>query len=228
MKRIFRIVKLAGWGILSFLGLVTVYLLVSVVLSCIPVNTKQVLNDRVIAIYILTNGVHTDIVVPAKNEFKNWPAAVPYSNTSSKDSNMHYLAMGWGDKGFYLETPEWSDLKFSVAFKAAFYLGNAAMHTTYYKEMREGENCRRIMISEKQYFRLIAYLEKSFLRDSNGYLQHIKADYSYGAHDAFYEATGHYGLFYTCNTWANSALKSCGAKACLWTPADKGIFYHYR
>ena len=52
-------------------------------------------------------------------------------NTKSKDSTAEYLAFGWGDKGFYLDTPEWSDLKASTAFKAAFALGNSAMHTTF-------------------------------------------------------------------------------------------------
>ncbi len=46
--------------------------------------------------------------------------------------------------------------------------------------------------------------------------------------DAFYEAKGSYSFMKTCNTWANSALKSAGQKAALWTPSDKGIFRHYQ
>lgn len=70
-------------------------------------------------IYILTNGVHTDIVMPTKSEQIYWNKKIPYKNTIATDSTYQYIAMGWGDKGFYLETPEWSDLKASVAFKAA-------------------------------------------------------------------------------------------------------------
>jgi hypothetical protein len=51
--------------------------------------------------------------------------------------------------------------------------------------------------------------------------------HSYGKHAAFYEAKGSYNLFYTCNTWANQALKAANQKAALWTVLDKGIFYHY-
>ena len=50
----------------------------------------------------------------------------------------------------------------------------------------------------------------------------------YGKNDAFYEATGRYSLFHTCNTWTNNALKIAGQKACVWTPFDTGIFYHYQ
>ncbi|MFP3836064.1 DUF2459 domain-containing protein, partial [Chryseobacterium sp. SIMBA_028] len=46
--------------------------------------------------------------------------------------------------------------------------------------------------------------------------------------DAFYDAKGTYSFFYTCNTWANNALKAAGQKAALWTPSDFGIFQHYK
>ena len=52
--------------------------------------------------------------------------------------------------------------------------------------------------------------------------------HSYGQKDAFYEAKGSYSLFYTCNTWANNALKAANQKASLWTVYDKGIFCHYK
>jgi hypothetical protein len=44
----------------------------------------------------------------------------------------------------------------------------------------------------------------------------------------FYNAKGRYSLFYTCNTWANQALKSANQKAALWTIFDFGIFQHYK
>ena len=56
----------------------------------------------------------------------------------------------------------------------------------------------------------------------------IETDAVYGNHDIFYEAKGSYNLFYTCNTWTNSALKAANQKASLWTVYDKGILYHYQ
>ena len=43
----------------------------------------------------------------------------------------------------------------------------------------------------------------------------------------FYEAKGSYSLFYTCNSWANQALKAANQKAALHTLTDTGIFRHY-
>jgi len=56
----------------------------------------------------------------------------------------------------------------------------------------------------------------------------IEKDANYGKNDVFYEARGRYHMFFTCNTWANNALKKSGLPAALWAPFDKGIFYQYR
>ena len=64
----------------------------------------------------------------------DWSQKFLYEDTVAKDSTLRYIAIGWGDKGFYLDTPTWADLKFSTAFKAAFWLGNSAIHTTFIKK----------------------------------------------------------------------------------------------
>jgi uncharacterized protein (TIGR02117 family) len=171
--------------------------------------------------------VHADLVLPIKTDLKDWSEKIKFEHIQSKDSIFHYLAFGWGDKGFYLETPEWSDLKFKTAFNAAFNLGTSAMHTTFYKQIHETENCVKIEISKEQYQKLITFIEASFQYDTNGNPIFIDAT-TYGKNDSFYEAHRTYNLFYTCNTWANQALKKAHMKAAFWTPADKGIFYHYQ
>ena len=49
------------------------------------------------------------------------------------------ISIGWGDKGFYLDTPTWAELKLSTALIAGFGLGNAALHITYYDEIAEDD-----------------------------------------------------------------------------------------
>jgi len=93
--------------------------------------------------------------------------------------------------------------------------------------MQEGADCRKIGISKKQYSQLIQYVQNTLIFDKDGNTINIKTNANYGKNDAFYEAHGHYNLINTCNNWANSGLKSCGQKACLWTPMDKGIFNLY-
>lgn len=219
-----------GKAVLVLVLLLGIYALAVWLLPYISVNRNaDSQGDEDLSIYIKTNGVHTDIVVPVKNDRMDWSQLVQYAHTDAKDSTLEYIGIGWGDKGFYLQTPEWKDLKFSVAFKAMFHLGSSAIHATFYKRMNTGEDCKEIRISNDEYDKLVTYIKNTFETDASGNSIHIESvNDGYGSTDAFYEANGRYDLFHTCNTWANSALKACDQRACLWTALDGGIFYQYK
>ncbi|MES2276623.1 MAG: TIGR02117 family protein [Bacteroidota bacterium] len=227
MKTLKKTLKTIAWTIAGFIAFVVLYLLSAYTLSHIG-TSKEPGSSPDVTIYILTNGVHTDIVAPLRNSQIDWSHEVKFQNTISKDTTAQYIAFGWGDKGFYLNTPTWAQLKFSVAFKAATGLSTSAIHATFYKSLTEGADCKKIMISNAQYVRLVTYIQNSFKTDAAGHIINIQTKANYNNNDAFYEAHRRYNLFYTCNTWANNALKAAGQKACVWTPFDKGIFYMYR
>lgn len=210
------------------LGIVIFYVICAVTIPLIGVPAEKTTESKSIEAYILTNGVHTDIVVPVKSEVFDWSKEIPFEDTKSKRTDFKYLSVGWGDKGFYLDTPEWKDLKASTAIKAAFWMSESAMHCTFYDKMKEGEDCKKIMLTKTQYQNLIQFIRDKFDRDASGKVQLIKTDAVYGDNDAFYDAKGRYSFLDTCNTWANDALKVAGQKAALWSPTDFGIFRHYK
>lgn len=212
----------------GIIGILVFYIICGLIIPMIGVAAEKTSEPKTIEAYILTNGVHTDIVVPVKNAQFDWSKEIPFENTLSKKSDYQYLSMGWGDKGFYLDTPEWADLKASTALKAAFWMSESAMHCTYYYKMTEGEDCKKIMLTPTQYQHLIDFIRAKFDRDASGKVQFIKTNAVYGNNDAFYNAKGKYSFLDTCNTWANQALKATGQKAALWTPTDFGIFRHYK
>lgn len=225
-KIVIKIVKYVGLFLLALL----MYGIVVTLLSFIPVNSydsRTLIPAQKIEIYLLTNGVHTDIVLPVKNEYFNWSKQVKFTDTKAKDSTAQFMAIGWGDKGFYLETPTWSDLKVSTALNAATGLSSSALHITFYKSLKEGIDCKKITIDSNEYKKLIVFINDSF-QLNNGNVTKIDTKAVYGNNDAFYEAKGSYSLFYTCNTWANQALKAANQKAALWTISDAGIFRHYK
>ncbi|WP_345209783.1 TIGR02117 family protein [Mucilaginibacter gynuensis] len=221
-----KTLKITGWVVLGIVSIVPIYLLSAYTLSRISVD-REAGSGNDVAVYLITNGVHTDLVLPARSRHINWTDEIKYSNTKSKDTTAAYVAFGWGDKGFYLETPTWADLKASVACRAACGYGSSAMHATFYKHVREDSTSVKIMMSNAQYSRLVSYIKGSFRTDDGQHFINIPTNANYGNSDAFYEAKGSYSIFHTCNTWTNNALKSCGQKACLWTPFDTGLFYQY-
>ncbi|WP_294238430.1 TIGR02117 family protein [uncultured Chryseobacterium sp.] len=223
-KMVLLILKTLG----ILLGIIVLYAAAGYFLPFIEISAKDDGQKKEIPIYIYTNGVHTDIVMPVKNDLQDWSMKIPYSNTKSKETDYRFVGIGWGDKGFYLDTPTWADLKFSTAFKAAFWLSESAMHCTYYKEMKEGEDCKKIMISRNQYKDLVKFVDEKFYKDAGGNYVLVPTNAVYGNNDAFYDAKGKYSFLDTCNTWANNALKAAGQKAAWWTPSDYGIFLHYK
>ena len=205
-----------------------VYAAIVTSIAFIPVNTafKSCETDCV-EVYLRSNGVHTDIVLPIKNELKDWSLQLDSKKTKAEKTNFKYVSIGWGDKGFYLDTPTWGDLTFKTAFNALFYLSSSAMHVTFFDQLTEGERCKKILISKTDYLKMVSFVESSFqINELNAYILIPKV--SYGNNDVFYEAKGRYSLFYTCNTWTNNCLKAGNMKACLWTLFDKGFFYHYK
>ena len=222
-----RLIIILGKTILVIIGLIFLYLIAAFSLSKIIIE-KEVNTSKDVTIYVLTNGVHTDIAVPVKTKFYDWSKEIKYTNAISADSTYNYLGMGWGDKEIYIDMPTWADLTASQAFRAAFGLSTTAIHATYHKNLTENDTCIKIAISSQQYTRLIKYIKKSFKTDSNGHFINIKTDANYGKTDAFYEAMGSYSLFHTCNSWTNNGLKVSGQKSVFWTPFDTGIFSIYK
>lgn len=223
LKKLLRFVLV----FLGFLvGFTFIYLAVEYTLSRKTVLPKEDVHPTKL-IFIRSNKVHTDLVLPVETSQINWAKLFPYTDTKGKDTHFEYVGIGWGDKGFYLDTPEWKDLKPTTAFVAATGLGKAALHVTYYKAVNEDELTRPIWISDAQYQSIINSIKEKIIWQNNQPIN-IKTDAQYGDDDAFYEANGKYSIFHTCNTWTNNVLKKAGLKASYWTAFDNGLMSQYQ
>ncbi len=135
-----------------------------------------------------------------------------------------WIAFGWGDRGFMIGTPTWSDLRPGTAIVALSGAGSGAMHVEYI-EAPAAYKSRRIRISAAEYERLVAYIRASFVRDIDGRVRQIDAP-GYFETDAFYEAVPTYTFWYTCNEWTRRALAAAGIRTAMWSPFDTAVFYH--
>lgn len=177
--------------------------------------------------YLKSNGVHTDIVLPLKNNIINWANLFPFENTISKSKDVNYISIGWGDKGFYLDTPTWAELKVSTALIAGLGIGTTALHITYYKDIQEDDLTIKVAISKEQYASIVSTVKKN-LQYENGKAINIKTNAQYNENDAFYEAIGSYSIFHTCNTWTNNTLKDAMLPSLKWLVFDRGILNLYK
>ena len=107
--------------------------------------------DAEVSVFLLSNGVHTDIAVPLRHEVFDWTRAVSPADTRRDSSGARYVAFGWGDRGFYVETPHWRDLKIGTALRAVSGLGDSVIHATFYAVLYEAPDSIRLDISRRQY-----------------------------------------------------------------------------
>jgi len=209
--------KIAKW-VLYVLLIPLLYLLISLVLTWITVNEKFDQHAADKSIFLTTNGVHLEIILP-----KNNIDSLLISGIHHKVSE-NYLSFGWGDENFYLHTPTWADVTFKNSFQAVFFKGETLVHITRYESIQS--DWTEIKISETALARLNAYLLETFSLNEAG-KKIMLENKGYSARDDFYKATGNYSCFKTCNSWVNTGFKKSGLKACLWTPFDFGLINKY-
>lgn len=218
-----KILKSVIFLMLAVISFVIIYLAVERILSRNVIDDQFPQEKKHIVIYLKSNGVHTDIVMPVKDENMDWSRYFPYENTISQDSTYQFIAVGWGDKGFYLNTPEWKDLTIKTAWVAMTGIGQTALHVTYYHDISEDDQTKKLTISQTQYKLLQEYIISQIELDDMQRSQSIRTDAQYGDSDSFYEAHGSYSMFFTCNTWTNVALKYSGIKCSRWAAFESGI-----
>ena len=208
----------------ALLALPLTYLLAAWLLGSVVLTPENTVEDD-ITVYLITDGVHTDLALPLANDVFDWTTIINPGDTRAASSDWGYAAFGWGDRGFYVETPHWRDLKISTALSAVSGLGDSIIHVTYYPALWESTHSIAIPMPRAQYRRLAASIRDQFALHEG---RAVVAAPAYGDNDTFYAAHGHYSLFHTCNSWTNRRLSDAGLKHVLWTPFAYSLMQAYR
>jgi uncharacterized protein (TIGR02117 family) len=226
MKYITKGVVFLLYSLEILILLLSTYLTIALIGAFFPINTDYNSENGEIEIFVSSNGVHTDLCLPVKTAFINWTEFIDPKTFRGINQSPKFISIGWGDKGFFLDTPEWSDLKLSTALNAAFLPSSTAMHVTYSsRKPIEGQSVKRCVITKEKYTELIEFIKQSFVINPDSTPQLIP-NAGYKSMDNFYEAKGSYYLFRTCNTWTNDALAIAGVRTAALALSENGILRH--
>lgn len=215
-----------GTLVLLTIVFVLFYIIAATLLKWLPSTRHPQMTEEGIEIWVVSNGAHSDICLPIRSSVIDWAKFIDTSQFKPLD--YHYISFGWGDKGFYLDTPSWAKLKPKTAFKALFKLSRTTMQVVLYNEIPEIKYVRSLRVSPEQYQNIVDYVKQSFQYTPDGQVMHI--DFAgLPAYEHlncnFYEAEGRYHFFKTCNCWVNSALKEADVRTATWAPFSKAIFH---
>jgi uncharacterized protein (TIGR02117 family) len=211
------------WLVAALVGIAATYIMAAVALGAIPVNSSFAESPEGVSIYLRTNGVHAELMLPTRAGGTDWSIDHPPAHMRSLAEPLEWVAFGWGDRGFFANTPTWADLSLGTALMALSGLGPGAMHVEYIESPRS-YMAREVKISPEQYARLVAFIRASFTRDAAGRPQRTNLP-GYFSSDAFYEANLGYKFWFTSNDWVRKALSDAGVRAPLWAPFDTALFY---
>jgi uncharacterized protein (TIGR02117 family) len=214
-KRTARWLRRLGFAFLGLCGLLLCYPLIAALCLLFPRNADFT-NQGEVLIYVLDNGVHSDLMLPAVHALQDWRSEFPLSNFPALTPRTpDWVLIGWGDAEFYLHTPSWSDLSLGTALRALSGRNPAVLHVAFHHDADfAGVEKWPLRLSREQYQALIDYIQRSSsIEPARGL-----PGFHYGANDAFFAAEGNYSLFTTCNTWTGDALASAGVRVSPWTP----------
>ena len=206
-RRVLRFVKRVVIGLFICLLLYAVVILIGL----IPVNNKFQPASDGIEIFIISNPVHADVVLPVRTDVINWRDYFPRSCFAEDTGGATHVTIGWGDRGFFIHTPTWSDLRLSIASKALLWPSSACLHVGMTKVEYLPKDARSVRISREQYKKLVEFVSSTFQLDE-GEARIQVPNTAYGPYDAFFEARGTYHCLNTCNSWVGRAMQASGIR----------------
>ncbi|WFL77251.1 DUF2459 domain-containing protein [Altererythrobacter arenosus] len=201
----------------ALVALAALFFLSAWIGSSIPRNGDWQEPADGIEIMVGTNGVHTELVLPIVTPVKDWRADFPTSDIPAAYRPYTHVAVSWGEREVFLNTPTWADLTLSTALGAATG-GDSLLHVAHYVRPAPSDDFRPLRLTEAQYARLVAEIEHAILAPAAR-----KTYPGYAEWDVFYDAPGTYHLGKTCNQWTSDTLAAAGVKTGWWTPMTGGV-----
>lgn len=209
---------------LALLAVPFAYLLAALVGSLVAVNRGWSEPDRGVAVYLASNGIHADLILPVRAQGLDWRPLIPRRDFRAAPADAKWIAFGSGEERVYLDTPRWRDIEAKTIW-SALAGGKRVMHVEYVRDPSYA--VREIRLRPEEYRRLWAAIRADFQLDAQGRPVHIDHP-GYGPRDTFYRATGKASAQRTCNSWAAGRLRLAGVKTSAWPPFVQGLTWRYR
>lgn len=210
-----------GWAVIALLLAIGLFLLAAWIGSSIPRNAdwREPAPEAPGAVEIMvgTNGVHTELVLPLVTPEKDWRPIFPATDLAVPGRNYTHVAVSWGEREVFLETPTWWDLKPMTALRVIGIGGDGLIHAAHYVRPAPSDDFRPLRLTPAQYSRLVAAIERVLPQGER--VRHG----GYGPQDVFYDAPGSYTVNNTCNQWTGNMLAAAGVRIGWWTPFAGGV-----
>jgi uncharacterized protein (TIGR02117 family) len=209
--------RATGWALLALVAAIGLFALAAWIGSSIPRNPDWQEPTEGVEIMVGSNGVHTEIVMPLITPEMDWRPVFPAADLPVPDRGFTHVAVSWGEREVFLNTPTWWDLSPATVLRIVGVGGEGLIHAAHYVRPAPSDDFRPLTLTPAQYRRLVAAIGRA-LPDGERVRHH-----GYGPDDVFYDAPGEYTASNTCNQWTSDMLAAAGVRTGWWTPFAGGV-----
>ncbi|MES1152654.1 MAG: DUF2459 domain-containing protein, partial [Dongia sp.] len=143
----------------TFIGVAILYAVAALGLGTFPVNRDFASTPGGTEVFVCSNSVHTDFVLPVRNLVVDWSRRFPAPDFAGPVGGFDHIGIGWGDLDFYRATPRWSDFRVGLALHALFGFGVSALHVQYRNAPGPTERCGKLSLDDAHYRALADYID---------------------------------------------------------------------
>lgn len=165
-------------------------------------NTEEKFAEENVAIYVVSHGWHTGIVVPAGNIQSILP------QLGERFGDTAYIEFGWGDNMFYPA----NEITTALTLRALLWPTESVIHAVAIPEQAAvsfpGSRIEKLCISGSDYSLLMTFIAESFYKNEENNI--VQLQYGIYGDSQFYQGEGAFHLMNTCNVWTATALQSAG------------------
>ncbi|RIX98509.1 TIGR02117 family protein [Aureimonas flava] len=168
-------------------------------------------------VHLAANPIHTDILLPAAPEVLARFGFLAGDGLDLEHPALATIAIGWGGRTFYTQTPTWDRLTFEAVWRSAT-LDRSVLHVALGGAVEDGApGIVRVELGDAAFAALLDAIAASFEPGPDGAPQ-VLPGMGYGSFDRFYEARERFNLLAGCNTWTAATLRAAGLRTGLWSP----------
>lgn len=190
----------------GFAALLVVFVLLGVITARHGDRALYPATGDTVTIYILNNGFHTDIALPADEVARHGGILAQAGRAAN---GAPWQVYGWGDQGFYTAKG------FSVArafdgLRALFVPGNPSVIRVFGSDRRPDlayQGVTAVTLSRAGFDAMTAHMDASFTTMAGAPVAApVIAD------EAFFMSPEHFSIARLCNNWTSDQLSAAGLK----------------
>lgn len=220
LRRLWRVLlQLVGVGI----GLIGLYALAAVAGALIPARPPSVDGSTgpAVDVLLVAGPIHYDFLLPADPQTRAAFGFAESVGVPISDSGVEWIVVGWGARGFYTTVGDYTDVAAGTVLRSLAG-DSAVLRVDVGGRLLPGASVHRRTLSSAAYTALLDSVLSSLASDGLAPVS-IVAGAGLTATDAFFEATGRFDLFRTCNQWVSERMAAAGETIGRWTPTPYAV-----